>query len=75
MSKVIRIFEEEVKEKPVNFTHEMVDGEGWCDTNIDPSDYEKTVYLGRCDKDGDLFAAYIDVYIAIFKGHLNSGNY
>lgn len=73
---VIRIQgdKKEIK-KPVEFTHYLNHSNGWEETGIKPSSYNRMVYLGRCDIDGDMFAAYEEGCISIFKGHLNSGRY
>lgn len=77
MKEVIRIQDEPKKdEKPIEFTHVLSDTKGWRKDNVNPNDYDKTVYLGRCATDGDMFAAYYSGgTIIIFKGHLNSGKY
>lgn len=79
MRQVIYIKEEGLAtEKPIEFTHfaETIRDNGWKKTDYQASNYEKVVYLGKCDRDGDMFAAYCRLgYIAIFKGHLNSGKY
>lgn len=70
---------EEQEENPVEFTHVYNDLSGWLPTELTPSQYnnpnEKIVYLGKCIHDGDMFAAYSNSNIQIFKGHLNSGKY
>ena len=72
MRKVIRINPEE---KPVEFTHYLDENDGWVETNPTPDQFNQIVYLGRCYLDGDMFAAYDDNLIVIYKGHLNSGKY
>jgi hypothetical protein len=76
MKEVIRIPEtnEAKEEKPVEFTH-ILDINGWESTSSTPIHYERIVFLGKCIVDGDMFAAYRDGGIVIFKGHLNSGKY
>jgi hypothetical protein len=82
MKEVIRI-DKPVEEKiePVEFTHYLDSDKGFVlKENIDYwksmiEDSYQIVYLGRCDADGDLFAAYTEEYIRILKGHLNSGKY
>jgi len=62
--------------KPVEFTRYLSINGGWVDCKSVPSDFERTVYLGNCTTDGDMFAAYRKSgYIEIYKGHLNSGEY
>lgn len=77
MKKVIMIPDnnQEESKKPVVFTQIAGTQYGWGYTYIKPSDYEKVVYLGKCNTDGDMFAAYYNGGISIFKGHLNSGEY
>ena len=77
MKQVIFINEpNEQEEKPVEFTHYLTRLQGWMKAESYPSAYEKVVYLGRCNYDGDMFAAYyVGGEIIIFKGHLNSGKY
>jgi hypothetical protein len=66
---------------PVEFTHYMSIRRGWIETVEQTDNYVKIVYLGRCDYDGDMFAAYSSdsdypqITISIFKGHLNSAKY
>lgn len=77
MKKVIMIPEQPKEEKkPVEFTHFLDGDHGWTRIDTKPSMYEKIIYLGKCNKDGDMFAVY-SAYdeIIIFKGHLNSGEY
>ena len=63
------------EEKDVEFT-EYIIGEGkGVETDRKPNDYNKTVYLGKCKCSGDMFAAFGDYYIYVYKGHLNSGKY
>lgn len=70
--------EKEPTEKPIELTNRKMNG--W---NSVSSHYEKqylkqatkVVYLGRCEQDGDMFALYINKFIMIFKGKLNSGKY
>lgn len=66
------------EKKPVEFTHCLRQSNRWFETDANPSDYERIVYLGKCNTDGDMFAAYFGkklTTINIFKGHLNSGKY
>jgi hypothetical protein len=76
MKEVIRIPEtkEEKQDKLVEFTH-ILDINGWESTSSTPNHYERIVFLGKCVVDGDMFAAYRDGGIVIFKGYLNSGKY
>lgn len=82
MKKVIFIEQpKEETKKPVEFTHYLSPYRGWeVETNtisrLNPNYYFKIVYLGKCDVDGDMFAAISDGgCIEIYKGHLNSGEY
>lgn len=79
MKQVIRIGGEPKTEKvlkPIKLTNYLSGREGWKNTDLfKKCEWEKIVYLGRCDADGDLFAAYEDGMIRIFRGHLNDGVY
>jgi len=76
MKKVIRVPElVEKNDKPVEFTHELTASGGWGESKCTPCDFDAVVYLGSCDFDGDMFAAYDNGCIDIFKGDLNSGEY
>jgi hypothetical protein len=75
-NEVIYIEQREQNEKPVEFTHQTSNSVGWVTTSEEPLEYKRVVYLGKCDCDGDMFAAYDESgAIIIFKGHLNSGKY
>ena len=77
MKQVIRIGEEPKEEKelkPIEFTHYFSDS-GRKKAENKPNYFNKIVYLGKCDSDGELFAAYINDFITIYKGHLNDGVY
>jgi hypothetical protein len=75
--KVIFIEQPQENDKPVEFTYILDIRDGWqeVDVDVEPNDYDRVVYLGKCSTDGDMFAAYTDMAILIFKGHLNSGRY
>jgi hypothetical protein len=76
MREVIRIQDTaQVEEKPVEFTHYLSPSAGWMDAGWKPNAFEKIVYLGNCNIDGDLFATYLNGTISVYKGHLNSGKY
>lgn len=79
MKQVIRITEvEEPKKelKPIDFTHYQHGSKGWIDAEEEPNEFEQVLYIGRCDTDGDMFAAYSSKgSISIYKGHLNDGVY
>jgi hypothetical protein len=79
MRDVIRVPECTEKEpecKPIVFTH-YKGRKGWEQVNpyAKPKVFNKIVYLGKCEEDGDMFATYHRNYISIYKGHLNSGKY
>lgn len=75
MKSVIFIEPQVISEKPVEFTHRHHYIDGWIEDKSSPVYYSKIVYLGKCNTDGDMFAAYDSGSIYIFKGHLNSGKY
>lgn len=60
--------------KGVEFTHEF-NTDGYSTTSDVPTDFDKVVYLGRCNTDGDMFATYTNGCIYLYKGHLNNGTY
>lgn len=41
--------------KETVLTHVLLE-RGWRQLTVKPSDYEKIVYLGKCEIDGDMFA-------------------
>jgi hypothetical protein len=44
-------------------------GSGWVILPMNPENFDKVVYLGNCNADGDMFACYRkDNTIHIFKG-------
>ena len=52
--------------------------EGWVHTEnelLKAQDYDKIVYLGECEGDGQLFACYSEKVIDICGGYLNGGTY
>lgn len=77
MKQVLKVSDlEKTEKKPVEFTHFLNAHEvGWSKTDSKPHEFEKVVYLGFCNADGDMFSVYGDGYIRIFKGHLNDGVY
>lgn len=76
MKKVIFIEQpKEETKKPVEFTHYLDGAKGFVGNLKGPKDFTKIVYLGKCNIDGDMFAAYIGGDICLYKGHLNSGEY
>ena len=82
MKKALRVSDliqtEISKSKGIEFTHELISNSGYwstCDTPQHPN-IDRIVYLGYCQKDGDMFAVYSqESYITIYKGHLNDGTY
>jgi hypothetical protein len=78
MRDVIRVQECTEKEpecKPIEFTH-YKGKDGWVRCcSLHYKHYNKIIYLGKCNQDGDMFAAYWSDSISIYKGHLNSGKY
>lgn len=54
--------------KKTVFTKHISSAYGISDTINTPEDFEKVVYLGRCKTDGDIFVAYSDKEIYIYKG-------
>ena len=75
MRKVIMIGQEPKEEsKGIEFTHEFTHDK--CSPSNDAaSEFNQIVYLGKCDTDGDMFAAYTSGCIYFYKGHLNNGTY
>ena len=75
MREVERIDKPCESEKPVEFTDVLNGDAGWDRATCDPKESERVLYLGRCAIDGDMFAAYFEGTIDIYKGHLNSVKY
>lgn len=68
MTKFIDCSNEAKEEKKETvFTH-VQEKNGWRETSLKPNDYNVVKYLGECNIDGDMFSAYDDVVITIFKG-------
>lgn len=63
------------EEHPVEFTHYISTSRGAMGAGSGPSEFDKVVYLGRCEEDGDMFAAYRGGRIYLYKGQLNSGKF
>jgi hypothetical protein len=75
MREVIRI-EEGNSSKKLELTHLLSEDSGWIKYEQESFNYDKIVYLGRCNIDGDMFAVYYQTgMIGICKGHVNSGRY
>lgn len=65
-------------ETPIQLTHRKT--RGWQEVEESKEKSYKQnansiMYLGKCEQDGDMFAVYLNGYIMIFKGHVNSGKY
>jgi putative sterol carrier protein len=58
---------EKKEKKETVFTHELSPN-CWGKTEIKPSNFRKVLYIGNCRIDGDMFAAYINRKIIIYKG-------
>jgi hypothetical protein len=56
------------KENPTIFTHFYKHNKGWIETRLTPENFDKVIFLGTCEMDGDMFSAYICGFIEIFKG-------
>lgn len=54
----------------MKFTHRLDIHLGWDKTKTSPSNFKEVKYLGKCDFDGDMFAAYQNGEIEIYKGIL-----
>jgi hypothetical protein len=67
----------EKESKDIQFTHYLNGTGGWQISHPKYDEYSKVVYLGKCNIDGDMFAAYFreEETIAIYKGYLNDGTY
>lgn len=69
MKKFIDVSGKAKKEKKQTVFKQAMTNAGWDKSNLNPEDYEKVLYLGRCALDGDMFAATdSDSCIDIFKG-------
>lgn len=77
MREVIRLDAAEMaQEKPVQLLYIANGLSGWEDLSDGFTiRFDKLVYLGHCQYDGDMFAGYNGREIAIYKGHLNSGKF
>lgn len=61
--------------KPIEFTHYLSETHGWVRTETLSMEYDKIVYIGYDNGNGDMFVAYRNKSILIYRGHLNSGKY
>lgn len=72
MEKVKFMSVDEIKqEEKTIFTHYLDTQKGWCDTKTTPNckNIIRVIYLGKCTRDGDMFAVYYKVgSICIYKG-------
>jgi hypothetical protein len=69
MTKYINLEEKEQKEhKKTIFTAYLGDNDKWKPSGLTPEYFDKVVYLGNCNVDGDMFACYIRDVINIYKG-------
>lgn len=69
MTKFIDCSNEAKEEKKETvFTHVQHSIKGWMETNQKPTYFKQVKYLGKCSGDGDMFAAYSETIIQIFKG-------
>ena len=66
MTKYTSLESKEVK-KTV-FTAYLCGLRGWTPSSLDPEDFDKVVYLGKCLCDEDMFACYRRGVINIYKG-------
>ena len=62
-------------DQPIKFTHYLSETHGWVYTETLSMEYDKIVYVGNDKGNGDIFVAYRNGNILIYKGHLNSGKY
>ena len=65
MTKYISLESKEIKK--TIFTAYLC-GSGWTPSSLDPKDFDKVVYLGKCLCDGDMFACYKRGIIHICRG-------
>jgi hypothetical protein len=68
MTKYINLETKEKKNKKTIFEKYFYQRKGWIDSSLPPEDFDKVVYLGNCDVDGDMFACYRANVIQIYKG-------
>jgi hypothetical protein len=69
MTKYINLEEKENKKiKKTIFTAYLNGIGGWMHALNTPESFDKIVYLGNCNADGDMFACYKDNTINIYKG-------
>ena len=68
MTKYISLETKEKKIEKTIFTAYLCGIDGWELSSLNPEDFDKVVYLGKCDEDGDMFAGYKDEEISIYRG-------
>jgi hypothetical protein len=68
MTKYISLEPKEKRNKKTIFTKYLCGVDGWIYPSLIPEDFDKVVYLGNCDADGDMFACYVRDVINIYKG-------
>ena len=66
MTKYISLEPKEIK-KTILTTY-LCGPRGWTSGGLKPEYFDKVVYLGNCNADGDMFACYKDDTINIYKG-------
>ena len=67
-TKFVSVEDTQKVKKETVFTHCYTSAAGWQTALSNPEKYSKVLYLGNDDDEGDMFAAYEDGYIVIFKG-------
>jgi len=68
MTKYISLEPKEKRNKKTVFTKYLCGIGGWIEGSLEPENFDKVVYLGNCDADGDMFACYVRGVINIYKG-------
>lgn len=68
MTKFIDTTKKEKESKATVFTHYLSGSFGWAKTTVNPNKLKEVKYLGYCGYNGDMFAAYHQSVIYIFKG-------
>ena len=68
MTKYISLEQKEKRNKKTTFEQYLNGVGGWIYAVKTPEDFDKVVYLGNCDIDGDMFACYKQDVIQIYKG-------
>jgi hypothetical protein len=68
MTKYISLETKEKKIKKTVLIKYLCGIGGWIEGSLEPENFDKVVYLGNCDADGDMFACYVRDVINIYKG-------